>query len=131
MAIRFIPDELVPIIQQDQIRLYGGKLGIRDKHLLSSALAQPRMTASGKYLHRSIFDKAAAYGYHVCRNHAFVDGNKRVSFVLMLVFLERNGWELKATDEEAYSTMMDLAAGTLSKRTLAKWVKEHSTKLNL
>ena len=129
MAIRHIPDELVLLIHQDQIRRYGGKPGVRDKNLLSSALAQPKMTAGGRHIHRTIFEKAAAYGYHVCRNRAFVDGNKRVSFVLMLVFLERNGWELRVTDEEAFSTMMELAAGTMAKRTLARWLREHSTKL--
>jgi len=130
MAIRYIPDELVLTIHQDQIRRYGGKPGVRDNNLLSSALAQPKMTAGGKYIHRTIFEKAAAYGYHVCRNHAFVDGNKRVSFVLMVVFLERNGWELRVSDEEAYSTMMELAAGTMAKRTLAKWLKEHSARFS-
>jgi death on curing protein len=128
MAIRYIPDELVLTIHQDQIRRYGGKPGVRDNNLLSSALAQAKMTAGGKHIHRTIFEKAAAYGYHVCRNHAFVDGNKRVSFVLMVVFLERNGWELRVSDEEAYSTMMELAAGTVAKRTLAKWLKEHSAR---
>ena len=130
MAIRYIPDELVLTIHQDQIRRYGGKPGVRDNNLLSSALAQAKMTAGGKYIHRTIFEKAAAYGYHVCRNHAFVDGNKRVSFVLMVVFLERNGWELRVSDEEAYSTMMELAAGTVAKRTLAKWLKEHSARFS-
>jgi len=130
MAIRYIPDELVLTIHQDQIRRYGGKPGVRDNNLLSSALAQAKMTAGGKYIHRTIFEKAAAYGYHVCRNHAFVDGNKRVSFVLMVVFLERNGWELRVSDEEAYSTMMELAAGTVAKRTLAKWLKKHSARIS-
>lgn len=129
MAIRYVPDELVLIIHQDQIRRYGGKPGVRDKNLLSSALAQPKMTVGGKHVHRTIFEKAAAYGYHVCRNDAFVDGNKRVSFIVMLVFLERNGWDLRAPDEEAYSTMVELAAGTMTKRTLATWLKEHSAKL--
>lgn len=129
MAIRYIPDELVLIIHQDQIRRYGGKPGVRDKNLLSSALAQPKMSAGGRHIHRTIFEKAATYGYHVCRNHAFVGGNKRVSFVLMLVFLERNGWELRVTDEEAYSAMMELASGTITKRNLARWLKEHSIKL--
>jgi len=129
MAIRYIPDELALIVHQDQIRRYGGDPGVRDKNLLSSALAQPKMTAGGRLIHRTIFEKAAAYGYHVCRNHPFVDGNERVSLVLMVVFLERNGWELRVTNEEAFSTMMGLANGTMAKRTLAHWLKEHSARL--
>jgi death-on-curing protein len=128
MAIRFIPDEIVPTIHQDQIRRYGGESGIRDKGLLASALAQPKMTGGGKYLHKSLFEKAAAYGFHVCRNHPFVDGNKRIAFILMVIFLERNGWELNASDEESYSAMMALADGKMTKPQLASWLKEHSSK---
>ncbi len=128
MAIRFIPDEIVPTIHQDVIRRYGGESGIRDKHLLASALAQPKMTVGGKFVHKSIQDKAAAYGFHVCRNHPFVDGNKRVAFVLMTIFLEFNGWGLTATEEDAYSAMMSLADGKMSKPQLASWLKEHTAK---
>jgi len=128
MAIRFIPEEIVPTIHQDLIRRYGGESGIRDRNLLSSALAQPKMTVGGKLTHKTIHEKAAAYGFHVCRNHPFVDGNKRVAFVLMAIFLEFNGWELKASEEDAYSTMMSLADGKMSKSQLASWLKEHSAK---
>jgi death-on-curing protein len=129
MAIRFIPDDIVPIIHRDQLRRYGGAPGIREPNLLASALAQPKMTAGGKYVHRTMFEKAAAYGYHVCRNHPFVDGNKRVAFILMVIFLERNGWDLRAKEEDAYPTMIDLASGKLTKRALAVWLKNHSTKI--
>ena len=129
MAIQFIPDEIVPVIHQDLLRRYGGRSGIRDRNLLVSALAQPKMTAGKKYLHRTIFDKAAAYGFHVSRNHPFVDGNKRVAFVLMVLFLDRNGWELRATETDAYETMIALANGHLTKAALSAWLKEHSARL--
>ena len=129
MAIKFIPDEVVPIIQADLLKRYGGALGIRDRGLLSSALAQPKMTAQKKFLHRTLFDKAAAYGFHMCRNHPFVDGNKRIAFVLMDIFLQGNGWELQASEEEAYETMIRLASGNLAKNDLSAWLKAHSAKL--
>jgi death-on-curing protein len=129
MAAKFIPDEIVPIIQADLLKRYGGTLGIRDRGLLSSALAQPKMTAQKKFLHRTLFDKAAAYGFHICRNHPFVDGNKRIAFVLMDMFLQENGWELQASEEEAYDTMIRLASGDLAKNDLSAWLKAHSTKL--
>jgi death on curing protein len=129
MAVKFIPEEIVPIIHADLLRRYGGALGIRDRGLLSSALAQPRMTARRKFLHRTLSDKAAAYGFHICRNHPFVDGNKRTAFVLMDVFLQKNGWELQASDEEAYVTITQLASGKLSKNGLSAWLKAHSAKL--
>jgi death-on-curing protein len=128
MGIKFIPEEIVPIIHQDLLRRYGGEAGIRDRNLLASALAQPKMTAGKKFLHKTLFDKAAAYGLHVCRNHPFIDGNKRVAFVLMVIFLDHNGWDLQPTEEEAYETMMELASGNLTKPALSTWLKEHSAK---
>lgn len=86
------------------------------------------MTIGGKFLHKTIFDKAAAYGYHLCKNHPFVDGNKRVALVVLDIFLQKNGWELTAIEEEAYVKMMDLADGRLSKAHLPKWLKEHCVK---
>jgi death on curing protein len=127
MAIRFIPEEIVPIIHADLIKRYGGILGIRDRGLLASALAQPKMTLQKKFLHRTIFDKAAAYGFHVCRDHPFTDGNKRIAFVLMDLFLQKNGWNLEATEVEAYETMIQLASGNLTKLDLSTWLKAHST----
>ena len=102
----------------------------RDSGLLSSALAQPRMTAGGRYLHRTLFDKAAAYGYHLARNHPFVDGNKRIAFVVMDIFLQANGWQIDATEEEAFKMTSESAAGDLSKPALAKWLKTHSSRLS-
>jgi death-on-curing protein len=126
MAVRYIPDEIVLLIHADLIRRYGGRSGIRDRGLLSSALAQPKVTSGGKFLHKTIFDKAAVYGFHVCRNHPFVDGNKRVAFVLMDMFLQRNGYELTAHEDEAYVLMMALADGQLTKLQLGAWLKEKS-----
>lgn len=129
MALRFIPDDLAISIHADLLQRYGGRPGLRDRNLLESALAQPKMTIDGKFVHKTLFDKAAAYAHHVCKNHPFIDGNKRTAFVLMDVFLQRNGWELVAREEEAYSVMMDLASGTLTKALLSSWIKEHSARL--
>ena len=129
MAVAFVPDEIVLIIHADLLQRYGGKPGLRDQPLLESALAQPRITVGGKYAHKTLFAKAAAYGFHICMNHPFVDGNKRVAFALMDVFLQKNGWEITAPEEHAYSMMMALASGKLTKVQLAAWVKSHSSRL--
>jgi death-on-curing protein len=129
MALRFIPFDVALAIHADLLRRYGGKQGLRDSKLLDSALAQAKMTMGGKFVHRTVFEKAAAYGYHVCGNHPFVDGNKRVAFVLMDMFLLNNGWEITAGEEEAFLTMMALASGQLTKAQLAAWLKEHSSKI--
>ncbi len=129
MAVQFIPQEVVLTIHADLLQRYGGHAGLRDAGLLESALSQPKTTIGGKYAHKSIFDKAAAYGFHICRNHPFVDGNKRVAFVSMDIFLQKNGWQIMSTEEEAYGTMMDLASGTLTKSKLSGWLKQHCAKL--
>ena len=129
MGVRFIPDEVVLTIHRDLLHRYGGEAGLRDLHLLKSALAQPKVTVGGKFAHKTVFDKAAAYGFHVCMNHPFVDGNKRVAFALMDVFLQKNGHEIVADEEDAYSMMMALASGKLSKAKLSTWLKEHSSRI--
>ena len=129
MAVHFIPDEIVPMLHADLIKRYGGTPGVRDRGLLASALAQPKMTAQKRFLHRTIFDKAAAYGFHVCRNHPFVDGNKRIAFVLVDIYLLKNGWKLDASEEEAFETMITLASGSLTKTDLSAWLKARSSKI--
>lgn len=129
MATQFIPKDVVLTIHADLLQRYGGQPGVRDLGLLDSALAQPKMTFGKKYVHKSIFDKAAAYGFHVCKNHPFIDGNKRVAFVLMDIFMQKNGWEIVSSEEEAYETMTNLASGKLTKPQLSNWLKEHSSKL--
>ncbi|MHB1688068.1 MAG: type II toxin-antitoxin system death-on-curing family toxin [Ignavibacteriaceae bacterium] len=129
MAVHFIPNDIVLTIHADLLQRYGGKPGLRDAGLLDSALAQPGMTLGSKYANKTLFDKAAAYGFHVCKNHPFIDGNKRVALVLMDIFLQRNGWEIVAEEEETYLIMMTLASGRLTKSQLSSWLKSHSSKL--
>jgi death-on-curing protein len=130
MGTRFIPHRIVATIHSDLLQRYGGPPGLRDSNLLDSALAQPKVTVGGTFVHKTLFDKAAAYGFHVCKNHPFVDGNKRVAFVLMDIFLQKNGWEIVAKEDEAYVMMMSLASGKLSKAQLSRWLKAHSSKFS-
>jgi death on curing protein len=129
MSTVFVPEEIVPIIHRELLQRYGGRPGIRDAGLLASALSQPRMAVGGKYLHRTVFDKAAAYGFHLCSNHPFIDGNKRVAFVTMVLFLARNGYDLEASEEDAYRMMMAVADGTARKPALSSWLKDHSRRV--
>ena len=78
-------------IHVDQIERYGGLAGIRDLGLLQSALAMPGASYGGEWLHRDLFEMAAAYAFHLSQNHPFVDGNKRTALASALVFLEPNG----------------------------------------
>src|ERR1041384_6333592 len=118
MAVHFIPKEVVLTIHAGLLQRYGGEPGLRDAGLLESALSQPEMTFGGKYRHRTLFEKAAAYGFHVCKNHPFVDGNKRVAFVLMDVFLQKNGWKKTTKKKGGYELMMDPAYENITKTPL-------------
>ncbi|MGZ3768529.1 MAG: type II toxin-antitoxin system death-on-curing family toxin [Bdellovibrio sp.] len=123
-------DEVVEI-HENQIITYGGSLGIRDEGLLRSAIAQPESTFGKDLLHPSLELQAAAYLFHIVKNHPFVDGNKRVGTVCMLVFLEINGFELSsALDEELpdgttklEKVVVDVIAGAISKEELANFIK--------
>lgn len=113
-------------IHQNQVELYGGENGIRDIHLLTSALAMPESTFDGNFLHTDLFEMAAAYDFHVCQNHPFIDSNKRVGLVAALVFLDFNGIEIEDPKEELYEIMMAYASGNKNKKNLARDLKRLS-----
>src|SRR5881296_1991538 len=116
--VRFLPTEIVLAIHDDQIRLYGGVYGVLD----DAALHMPQAQFNGQFLHATIFHMAAAYGFHLCQNHPFIDGNKRTAGMAMFTFLLLNGLEPIATEVEYYETMMAVASGQMSKEQLAKWL---------
>jgi death on curing protein len=103
----------------------GGATGIRDIGLLESALAQPMATFDGSDLHPTLAGKAAALGFSLAMNHAFVDGNKRVAHAAMEVFLLLNGAELTAEIDEQEKLMLSLAAGQVPREELAAWIEKH------
>ncbi len=121
--LRFLPEAIVLTIHDDQIRLYGGRYGVRDAAALDSALHTPQAQFGGQFLHSTIFEMAAAYGFHLCQNHPFVDGNKRTAGMVMFTFLHLNGLEPVASEADYYATMMAIAAGQMSKEQLAAWVR--------
>lgn len=106
-------------IHADQIRRYGGHGGMRDLGLLESALAQPEASFAGEWLHGDLYAMAAAYAYHVCQNHPFIDGNKRAALASALVFLELNGISLKDPQGTLKGLMLAVASGKKDTRALA------------
>lgn len=102
---------------------YGGASGIRDQSLLESALARPRNLWS--YEKPNLFRLAAAYTNGIVKNHLFVDGNKRTGYVVGGIFLERNGHELHATEEEAFNNIMSMASNQITEEIFAVWLKTH------
>jgi len=127
--IKFLTLSEVLLILDDQIQNYGGVYGIRDINLLSSAIYMPEASFVGKYLHETIPAKAAAYAFHICQNHPFIDGNKRVALASSLVFLDINGYELNCKNETLYNKIMDVAKGETKKEELIKFFEKYSKKI--
>ncbi len=112
-------------IHQILINRFGGMSGIRDEGLLESALSQPQATFFGELLHPTIHEQAAAYLYHIAKNHPFLDGNKRTAYGAMEAFLRFNGYNLDLSDEQVYNMVMQVAQGEMSKEALASLLEQH------
>jgi len=125
---KFLDKKTILAFHQDQIETYEGSSGIRDEGLLDSALAQPQASFDGEYIHENIFEMAAAYGLHICKNHPFYDGNKRTALIAMYTFLYVNGYRLKADKKSLFAIVMDLANGKVEKKEIAAYLKKHSIK---
>lgn len=114
-------------IQNDQVREHGGFPGVRDEHVLESALAKPQQ--KWHYADQTdIAALAAAYGFGLVKNHPYRDGNKRIGLLAIVTFLGLNGHELRATDADVVTEIMALADGRLSEDELGKWIRQHSVK---
>ncbi len=125
--VRFLPASLVLAIHDDQIRLYGGRYGVRDTAALDSALHMPQAQFDGHFLHPTIFHMAAAYGFHLSQNHPFVDGNKRTAGMVMLTLLLFNRLQISASEMDYYDVMMAIANGQMSKDQIAEWLQSVTT----
>jgi death on curing protein len=116
--------EAVITFHNENLQRFGGPDGIRDMTMLESALARP----INKHAYASEFDLAglaAAYAFGIARNHPFIDGNKRVAYVAMEVFLLINGYTLELDEDDAIATIRTLAAGDLAEDQLASWLRDH------
>lgn len=114
-------------LQTELIYETGGEDGIRDAGLLDAALNAPFATFGGVDMYPSIQQKAARLGYGLVRNHAFVDGNKRIGAHVMLIFLALNGIELRYEDEELVHVILNVAEGKTGVEGLLEWLIEHQT----
>lgn len=119
---RWVDRLVVEAVQFDLVRRHGGMLGLSDEHGLEAALARPRQRLAHAP-DADLAELAASYGHGLARDHPFHDGNKRIAFITMAVFLELNGVELIATETEVVTTMLALAAGELDEAGLAAWLR--------
>jgi death-on-curing protein len=113
---------VVEAVQFDLVREHGGVPGLRDEHGLEAALARPRQRLAYRP-EADLAELAAAYGAGLATGHPFHDGNKRIAFVTMAVFLELNGVELAPAEAEVVTAMLALAAGELNEDELAEWLR--------
>ncbi len=104
----------------------GGDDGVRDINLLLSAIESPFQTFDGVYMYPSIEEKASRLAYGIIKNHPFVDGNKRIGVLVMLVFLELNSIFLKYSDEELVVLGLSVADGSMSNVEILMWIKSHT-----
>ena len=122
--IRLSKEQVIKLHSQ-LIAETGGSDGIRDEGLLESALAAPFQSFGDEDAYPTIAQKAARLGYGLIKNHAFVDGNKRIGTHVMLVFLALNKIELEYTQKELSDTILSVAAGEYSFDDLLKWILSH------
>ena len=117
-------DAAILIAHEISLANHGGSEGIRDPHLLASALARPKNLFA--YEKPDLYEMAAAYTLGIVKNHPFVDGNKRTGFLAGAVFLELNGENLVASEPEATRIIIGVAAGAVSEQQLADWYRDNT-----
>ena len=121
---RWIDRAVLIAVNEMQLAEHGGGAGLRDANLLESALSRPlNLTAYGE---PDVCALAAAYGYGISRNHAFIDGNEHTALVATELFLRLNGWCLIVSDADCVLTMLNVAAGDVSEDDFAAWLRAHA-----
>ncbi len=114
----------VDVLHHDQLVEHGGLPGIRDENILESALARP----SQRWHYEGTKDLAilaAVYGHGLTTGHPYADGNKRIGFLAMAIFLDLNGLELEVESPDVVRVVRQLAAGDLSEQKLGEWLRDH------
>lgn len=124
MSWRWLERRALELLHDESIAEHGGAPGLRDAGLFESALARPLNLAA--YGEPDVAELAAAYGVGLAKNHAFVDGNKRVAFLATGLFLSLNGQRLVTTQADATLTMLAVAAGSLDEPAFAAWLRAHT-----
>ena len=115
--------EIVKEIHGAALAAFGGTSGIRDEGLLHSAVAAPQATLGGQSPFADLAEVAGAYLFYLCRNHPFVDGNKRAALAAALAFLWLNGQELEAEEGELTDVVMGVAEGRVGKAEAAEFIR--------
>ncbi|MEA5554150.1 type II toxin-antitoxin system death-on-curing family toxin [Anabaena cylindrica UHCC 0172] len=124
----WLTEQMVLAIHEDLISQYGGLSGVRDSPNLAASLARPRHRFSYQP-EVSLLELAAAYGFALCKNHLFADGNKRTAFMAMYVFLGVNAYGFNAPEQEIVLVMESLASGEIDENALQVWLGKYAGEL--
>jgi len=124
--IVFLSTPQVEKIHDEQIELHGGLPGVRDRNMLESAVSAPKATFDAEFLHKTIYEMAAAYFIGLASNHAFNEGNKRTATMSVFVFLYMNGVYLEIDDDELVEYAVRVVTERLSNQTIAKYLEDHA-----
>lgn len=120
----FLSVQDVLVIHEETIRSGRGRSVLRNPGLLEAAVLMPQQKLHGQYLHPGLAEMAAAYLFHLCRNHAFNDGNKRVAVLAGLIFLRVNGVERLPEPDDLEAVTLEVASGGRGKDGLTEWLRE-------
>jgi death on curing protein len=120
---KWLTYDQVIAIHSRQLRRFGGAAGLRDDGLLRSAIERP--INKWHYEQAELSELAAAYAFGLAKNHAFVDGNKRIAFMSMMTFLRKNDVKFAPLQAHATKIIMSLAAGEVSEQSLARWIRDN------
>lgn len=126
---KFLTREQVETLHKLQIDRFGGSHGLRDEGLLLSALAQPEGGYGDQYFHKDLYEMAAAYLFHLVKNHAFHDGNKRIAALTASVFLQVNGLKVMAQEDEFQKLVLDAAQSLVTKQQIAEFLRTNTSAL--
>lgn len=121
----FLTVEQVLEIHAEVIRLHGGDPAVHDRGLIESAVYQPQATFGGQYLNPTLPEMASALGFSLTSNHGFKDGNKRIGFTAMDVFLRLNGHQIRAEVDDAERVILAVAAHKMNRSEFTEWLRAH------
>jgi len=126
MQPEFLDIDDIIEVQQHLIETYGGEPGLRDPGLLQSAMAMPQAAFGGQFLHEDLYLMAAAYLFHIVKNHPFVDGNKRAGTAAAIAFLDINDVQVQADQDALAAFVVEVAESTHAKAAIADFLRRHS-----
>lgn len=128
--IFWLSEAVIKAMHKEQLAEHGGLPGIRDRNLLLASLDRPKNLFAYGEPTPTVFELAAAYAFAFVKNHAFIDGNKRVAFVSMATFLILNGYSLEVPEEEVVLMIKRLSISQETQESIADWIKENCIKID-